>query len=412
MTWSYIARQPILASNRDVFGYELLFRNGEKNAFPGVSDEEATSRLIVEQQFDGDVRDLVGSNSAFINFSRKSLIDEHPKLLPPKNVVIEVLETVEPDDQVIEVCKDLKECGYSLALDDHDFNPAWHPWVHLFDIIKIDITQFSRAQLASHLSRSDFQSAQLLAERVETETDFNDCQDMGFSLFQGYFFAKPQMIRKQAVQANKASVIQLLALASNSTIDFDELESVISVDPGLSFKLLRFLNSVHFGLGSRISNLRQALVFLGHKEIKKFVALVSVASLGDAKHNAAITLAATRANFCDALAEKMDDEKVRHSAFLVGLFSMIDTLLEDSMENVLNLLPVDDSIREALLDNQGMGAELLRLTKLFEQADWAEISACSERFGVSEEEMGACYQGAVRTASRLMSAASAQPDRH
>ena len=104
MTWSYIARQPILATNRDVFGYELLFRDGEKNAFPGVSDEEATSRLIVEQQFDGDIRDLVGSNSAFINFSRKSLIDEHPKLLPAKSVVIEVLETVEPDDQVIDVC--------------------------------------------------------------------------------------------------------------------------------------------------------------------------------------------------------------------------------------------------------------------------------------------------------------------
>jgi EAL and modified HD-GYP domain-containing signal transduction protein len=412
MAWSYVARQPILATNRDVVGYELLFRDGEKNAFPSVSDEEGTSRLIVEQQFDGDIRDLVGSNAAFINFSRKSLIDEHPKFLPAKGVVVEVLETVEPDRQVIDVCEDLKACGYSLALDDHDFNPAWRPWFHLFDIIKIDITQFSRCELARHLSQRDFQSARLLAERVQTQTDFDDCQELGFSLFQGYFFAKPQMIRKQSMQTNRASTIRLLALVSNSTIDFDELEAVIALDPGLSFKLLRFLNSAYFSLGSRISNLRQALIFLGHKEIKKFVALVSLASLGDPSQNAAITLAATRANFCDALAKKIDDESIRHSAFLVGLFSMIDTLLEDSMENILNLFPVDDSIREALLNNQGIGAELLNLTKCFERAHWAGISAGSKRFGVSEEEIIACYQNAVQAASGLMPATAGQPDHH
>jgi c-di-GMP-related signal transduction protein len=406
MTWSYVARQPILATNRDVVGYELLFRDGDDNAFPGVSGEEGTSRLIVEQQFDGDIRDLVGNNSAFINFSRKSLIDELPKFLPAKGVVIEVLETVEPDDQIIAVCKDLKACGYSLALDDYDFNPEWLPWMHLFDIIKIDITQFPRDQLVRHLSQSDFQSARLLAERVQTEADFYDCQEMGFSMFQGYFFAKPQMIRKQSMQTNRVSVIQLLALVSNSAIDFDELEAVISRDPSLSFKLLRLLNSVHFYVGSRISNLRQALVFLGHNEIKKFVSLVSLTTPGDGNQDAAITLAAIRANFCDALAAKIGDESIRHSAFLVGLFSMIDILLEDSMENILNLFPVDDSIRDALLNKQGVGAELLNLTKCFEQADWAGISAGSKRLGVSENEIVACYQDAVRAASRLIDATS------
>jgi EAL and modified HD-GYP domain-containing signal transduction protein len=206
------------------------------------------------------------------------------------------------------------------------------------------------------------------------------------------------------MQTNRSSIIQLLALVSNSTIDYDELDAVVSLDPGISFKLLRFLNSAHFSLESRISNLRQALVFLGHKEIKKFIALVALASLGDSNQNDAITLAATRANFCDALAEKIDDESIQHSAFLVGLFSMIDTLLLDTMENILNLIPVDDSIREALLNNQGIGAELLNLTKCFEQADWPGISASSKRFGVSEEEIIACYQNAGRAASRLIPA--------
>lgn len=399
--WSYIARQPILVASRRVIGYELLFRNGEKNAFPEVPAEEATSRLIVEQHFNGDINGLVGRDLAFINFSRKSLLDEHPKLLPCKSVVLEILETVEPDDQVIAACKELKACGYSMALDDYDFNPAWNPLLQLFDIIKIDITDFSRAQLASHLSQSDFGGAQLLAERVETEVDFRDCQKMGFSLFQGYFFARPQMIRKQAMQANTASVMQLLAIASNAGIEFDDLEAAISVDPGLSFQLLRFLNSVHFGVGSKISNLRQALVYLGHKEIKKFVALVSLSSLGGAELDAAIGLAATRAHFCDALAEKIDEEKVRRSAFLIGLFSMIDTLLHDKMETILSLLPVDDLILEALLENRGTGAELLHLAQCFEQADWVGISEGGRLLGISEEDMNACYQEAAGAASRL-----------
>ncbi len=401
--WSYIARQPILYSNKELYGYELLFRDGEKNAFPGIPDEEATSRLIVEQQFDGDIRNLVGDKLAFINFSRDSLIEEHPKLLPPRNVVIEVLETVEPDDEIIAVCKDLKGRGYRLALDDHDFNKAWHPWVHLFDIIKIDITQFSRTELTRLLAESDFQSVQMLAERVETEEEFSFFQCLGFSLFQGYFFAKPQMIRKQAMPANKLSIIQLLALVSMETVDFDELVNVISMDPGLSFKLLRFINSVSFALSRKISSLKQALVYLGQKEIKKFVALVSLASLGGADRIAAISLAASRAIFCDAIAGLVDDKQIKNSAFLIGLFSMIDTLLEDSMENILQLLPVDDAIRDALLENEGLGAEILQLAKYFEAADWLKIAEYGERFGVSETQMNECYQQAMSKASSLVS---------
>ena len=403
LTFSYIARQPILDVNRNTFGYELLFRDGEKNAFPDISGEEATSRLIVEQQFVHDIQDLVGNHRAFINFSRFSLLDEQPNFLPPREVVIEILESVVPDSEVIGACRNLKKYGYSLALDDHDFNKAWHQWLHLFDIVKIDIGQFSRQELCCHLSECDFGSVRLLAERVETEEDFAYCREQGFSLFQGYFFARPQMIRKTTLPAGKLSTLQLLSVMSKEDFEFGELENLISSDVGLTYKLLRFSNSAYFGVGSRISSLKQALVYLGQKEIKKFVAIIAIVSIAERDQNAVLTLSVVRANFCGRLAEKIENTEIPKTAFLIGLLSMIDTLLEDNMSNLLGRLPLEKSIGEALVEETGSGAELLQMIKYIELADWPNVANYSERYGLSEIQIQDLYKEAVSEASKLMS---------
>jgi len=392
---SFVARQTIVDINTEIVGYELLFRDGWRNAFPNVSSDQATSQLIVDSLLDNSINKLVGHHKAFINFSERTLIESFPDALDKDKIVIEILETVKPQENVIEACQQLKEKGYTMALDDYDFNDQWRPYADLIDIIKIDISVCARDELARDLRTVRGYNATLLAERVENYDDFKFCKDLGFDLFQGYFFAKPEVIEHKKLSSSHATMLQLMAETAKSPMDFDKLNNIIARDVGISFKLLKFINSSALGISREITSLNQAVILLGEKELRKFVSLVAMAKLSDGKSTALMSLAVLRARFCEQLMEQTGNHSLASSAFLTGMLSLIEAVLDDSLDNIFAELPLDSSIKDSIRGNNGVQAAALDIVKALERCDWNAVECQSNALGISDEALAELYSDAV-----------------
>jgi len=298
--YGYIARQPIFNKDKETIGYELLFRDGEANTFPQIDADEATSKLIMQHHLLMGVEKVTANKLAFINFSEETLLHHFPTSIKPESMVIEVLETVPPTPELLATLKYLKARGYQLALDDHDFDPKWDPFLPFISYLKVDVQQFNLLQISRHLRRVAHYSFTLLAERVETAEQFEKLKLMGFHLFQGYFFARPEMLKHKQLSSNKANLLALMAEASACTLDFERLADICQRDLGLSYKLLRFIN--HSGQNQAITSVKHAMVYMGEAELKKFIALLALANLQDGSPDELLRQSLVRARFCDALA--------------------------------------------------------------------------------------------------------------
>lgn len=403
----YIARQAILNRDKSLYAYELLFRDGINNAFPDISAEAATANLIENSQFQFNVADITQQRPAFINFSEQAILDDLPSVMPKRDIVIEVLETVRPTENVFNSLRSLKERGYSLALDDYDFNPQWDQILHIIDIVKVDLQISSWAQIQTLKNTAKKYSFKLLAEKVETYEEFQTCLSNGFDFFQGYFFSKPEMIQKRALTANQSIYIQLLQASTNSEMDFDQISRIMSCDVSLSYKLLRYVNAPIHATVRRIESLRQAVVFLGEQEIKKFVAVLTAAQLGENKPSELIRLSMVRARMCELVAMgsnlKIDADK----AFLTGMFSTLEAILDEPIETIVARIDLSDDIQQALLNQKGPLAYCLAVTLFYERANWPRVQALSKRLGISESELAKSYLDALNWANALDLAAPA-----
>ena len=392
---TYVARQTIVGAKRNTVGYELLFRDGTENAYPNIPLDEATSRLIVENHLDLGIDKLVGNYKAFINFSEKSLLERFPLVFNKSNVVVEILESVRPSDEVVSVCRDLVEGGYALALDDHDFNDKWDHVPELIEIIKVDITNFDKDELARRIDSIGISGKTLIAERVETHEQFAYCKEMGFDCFQGYFFSKPEILQKKKMPSNKMITMELLSESTKEPMQFSSISEIISRDVGLSVKLLKFINSAAFGVKG-ITSLNHALTYLGEAEVKKFISLVAMAAIGDDKPAALLSLAAVRARFCELLSRELGQTELSGSAFLCGLFSLIEAVMNDTMESIFLKLPIDSSIKEALRGAENSEAgNLLKLVLAYEQGEWMRASEISSSLKIKESVVGNSYREAI-----------------
>lgn len=227
--YAYIARQPIYDANKTLYGYELLFRDGETNSFPNIDGDEATSRLITEHHLLVGVETITSGTLAFINFSAETLIHHFPTSIQASSTVIEVLETVPISDELLYACQDLHAKGYQLALDDHDFDPKWDVFLPYTTYIKVDIQQFNMLQISKYIQRIQPYAITLLAERVETAEQFEQLKLLGFSLFQGYWFAKPEMLKHKQLSSNQLTLVQLISEAAATELDFDSSMHWLSV---------------------------------------------------------------------------------------------------------------------------------------------------------------------------------------
>ncbi len=385
---SYVAQQPILDAQLQTVGYELLFRDGENNAFPKYMDaDHATCRLVVENYLS------VGSNSdskrCFVNFPYNSLILMLPLALPKDDVVIEVLETCPPTDELFESIKELHRLGYKIALDDFVYSEKWVRFYPYVDIIKLDIMEMG-IKLACALvkeSKAQGHNKCYLAERVETAQEFDMVKAAGFELFQGFFFSKPRIVKQNRLSPNAAIAMQLLFEICKPIVNFDRVSHLISKDVALSYELLRFVNSIPGRLEVEITSFHQALVYLGEEKLKMFVSLVAASYISPDKPKELFKLSLQRAQFCQLVTENNKLNQYKDQAFLVGLFSTLDAWLDLSLDKIVSKLPLSDTVKDALNKRSGPFGELLNLEECFEKADWQGVESHCMSLGLQYDDV-------------------------
>jgi c-di-GMP-related signal transduction protein len=396
----YLARQPILNRARELFAYELLFRNGIQNSCDGL-DLELASASVLDTSFLIGFEKITAGRPMFINCPRDFLLRDYIFLFPPNLVVVEILEDIKPDQEVIDACQRLKQAGYSIALDDFVDSPDWTPLVALADFIKVDFRLTSRKEQHALASRFGGKSIRMLAEKVETQEEYAAGMQMGYSLFQGYFFCRPEIMQHRAMPSFKLAYLELLRAATAPEFDIQDLASKIKHEPSLTFRLLRYLNSAAFGLRSEIRSVPHALSLLGERELRKWIAVVSVGVLADGKPGELMTVPLVRGRFCELLAPLAGMAEHANDLFLMGLLSVMDAILDQPLDSILAALPVRGEIKEALLTRTGLYWQLLEIAIAHERADWEKVSALASEMGMKEEQASALYVSAVDWSTAL-----------
>mgnify|MGYP000041244153 CR=1 FL=1 len=395
----YAARQPIFKQNRELFAYELLFRDSIVNAFPDIDGDQATSKLIEASQFNLGLEDFTDQHPAFINFSDDLIIKGYPKFIPKEQLVVELLETARPTKRLLQSVQQLKEAGYRIALDDYEHNPVWLHFFPYVDIIKVDFRASTDQQIMAIKQAAKDYPIELLAEKVETYEEFNRAIELGFSYFQGFFFSEPEMMQSKALAPSQMSLAELLYESSKPEMDLDSLIVIFQRDVTLSFKLLRYANSAAFKRRSDIETIRQAIVVLGQAELKKFLAVLFTAQVNTSKPIELIRLSMGRANFCEAIARADNQLRDPSTAFLTGMLSVIDAILDERIDSVMNKLPLSEDIKKALTDRTGILADYLSLVEHYEKAQWDQANAIIAKLNLEPNEVPDFYHTSIQWAS-------------
>ncbi|HWR05629.1 EAL and HDOD domain-containing protein [Sporomusa sp.] len=389
----HVARQPIFDNKLNVFGYELLFRSNFINSYDSADGDQATHDVIANSFLLFGLETLTGGKKAFINFTANSLRNNIPAMLPRKLVAVEILEDIIPDAAIINACKKLKQDGYLLVLDDFAFAPAYLPLVEVADIIKVDFRTTPPAERWQLIQRLQGYPLKFLAEKVETHEEFEAALQMGYSYFQGYFFCKPLIMSGRNLPGYKANYLHILQEINRPELEFSQIEAIIRRDVSLSYKLLKFINSSVFGFRKRISSLRQALTLLGQKELIKWVSLIALKGIGDDKPGELILRSLIRARFAESLAAGRMPAALVANAFLMGMFSHIDVLLDRPIGEILEEISLDERIRNAILEKgHNQFSALYKLIQTYEQGDWQAYSGYVADLGINEQDVAKSYR--------------------
>jgi len=392
----YAARQPILDRNKQLYAYELLFRDSIDNVFPEIDADEATSKMVEASAFSLSISDFTSSKPAFINFTLDTMAAGYPTMLTNEEVVVEILETVKPGKKLLSLCQDLHQKGYTLALDDYVHQAVWAHFYPYIKIIKIDMLETSVEQIKEiQQAIAKFPHIELLAEKVETHEAFQQAFDLGFDFFQGYFFSKPEVVKAKNLSPSQVALAELLYETSKPELDLAAITAVFERDVSLSYKLLRYANSPYFRRRAEIATIKQALVTLGLVELKKLIGLIFAASINPNKPTELINMSMVRAKFCELIAPQLRGQLDVSLAFLTGLLSLIDAILDEDLESILDRLPLAQEIKDALLTRKGPMAALIKQLEFIEKADWQKASLIMEKLGLDKEKTVVAYNQAL-----------------
>ncbi len=364
-----IARQPIFNHNRRLHAYELLYRGDGEWNLDSIEGSRATSSLLSSTFLTEGIEKITGSRPCFVNFTEELLLKDIHSAFPKNLLIIEILEDVEPTPEVMKACQKMVEQGYTLALDDFIYKPKFDPLLNLVSIIKVDLTLTpvdSVDRMLYKLSR--FDHLKFLAEKVETYDEFEKSLRLGFVYCQGFFFSRPEEILIKELTSVKINLLRLLAEVSQKKTTIGRLEKIVSMDVALTYKLLRFLNSAHFFLLEKVSSVSRAIAFLGGNRFRRFVMLVLISELATDKPEELVRLAIVRAKFCELLSENGKLRKHSEELFLVGLFSLIDAMLDKPMTELLHGLSLADNTKSALIDKSGPYTPALEAVINYEQS--------------------------------------------
>jgi EAL and modified HD-GYP domain-containing signal transduction protein len=399
----FVARQPIFDARKNVIAYELLFRSGIDNFYdPQTDGDQATYKVVLNSFFVIGMHTLTKGKRAFINFSRNLIVRGAPSMMPRELIGVEILETVEADDEIIAACRELKAAGYVVALDDFVLHERYFPLLKLADIIKVDFLATpteNRKAIVQQCKSHTTHSIQFLAEKVETREDFEEGLDLGYVYFQGYFFSRPDVVSGKDIPGSKLTCLRMINEVNKPEASIDDVDQVIRRDVSLSYKLLQFVNSAFFGLTVQIQSIRHALMMLGLREIKKWASLVALYNLGYDKPQELLTLSLIRARVCEMLGLKINMQARSADLFLMGLFSLIDALVDRPMEELMRDLPVAEDLKQALLGEENRLNDVYRLVISYEKGEWDTTAAYLDKLGLDEAVLPDIYLQSVTWAN-------------
>ena len=391
----YIGRQGIFDCNMGIYGYELLYRSSMHNDAGTFNGDNATSQVVVNAFMEMGLEQVVGSHLAFINLTRNFLIGEHPLPLPKEKVVLEVLEDIPIDAALVNGVHALAEQGYTIALDDCVYSDCLSSLLEYAQIVKIDIQALGIDKVRQHVAQFRKYPVKLIAEKVETQAEYDICRDLGFDYFQGYFLCLPRVLTGQSIPDNHLANLRLLTKLQDPEILPGDLEKVISHDLALSYKLLRYINSAFFGLPRKVESIHQALVYIGNRAIRTWVTLLVLRGIQD-KPNALTITALARAKMCELLSG-LKGSNDAESNFTVGLFSVVDAMMDMPLERILKSLPFSDVVHNALLHQQGTLGAALSCVIAYERGEWDRVAFA----GLSADSIATAYLDSIAWADEV-----------
>ena len=395
----YIARQPIYDRNKAVTGYELLYRAGAINQADIVDADQASCETILNSFVHIGIENIVGSALAFINLPREFVVNDSLTPMLRAQTVLELHESIQADDEVITGLKRLKSDGYQIALDDFMFRKELVPLIEMADFVKIDVRSLSQPDIARQIDLLEPYDAGLVAEKVETHDAYQDCLDLGFDYFQGFFFCYPMMLTQKTLPSNKLVILELLNKLHDPATDSDELEQILVQDIALSYKLLRYINSAAFALRREIDSIKDAIVLLGIDNLKSWISLILMSKIIDSKPTELIKTGMIRGKMCELLAEKKHPE-TRHQMFVIGLFSVLDALMDQPLIDLLDNVVLSTPIKLALLDKTGVQGEIYQQVLQYEKCYWDDLN----NKNMNADDYTSAYLNALNWADESMNA--------
>ncbi|MDD3815294.1 MAG: HDOD domain-containing protein [Desulfocapsaceae bacterium] len=396
---TFLARQPIFDRNRNIYGYELLFRAGEANIFPQIDGDVATSKLLSSTFFTVGIEEITGGRKAFVNFTSELLLQGTAHMFHPGTFVVEILEDVCPGAEVIEACRELRSKGYDIALDDFTCTCQSEIFIEFATIVKIDFRATSITEIRDILSRFNLHPCAFLAEKIETHEEFDQAKELGFHYFQGYFFARPEVMTQKDISPIKQHILQLLIRVFQEDCTVTDLEKIISRDVSMSYKLLKYINSAHFARITPLSSVRQGIAFLGMNEIRAFVTIIAASKLCQDKPNELLRSSVIRARFLEHIAAEVGRNK--EELFMLGLFSLIDAILNIPMTELIPRLHLNERLQEALVKRAGELFTYLQMVELYETGQWERLDILVKGAGIAEGRMAIFYLEAVTWTDRF-----------
>ncbi|WP_416307755.1 EAL and HDOD domain-containing protein [Neptunicella sp. SCSIO 80796] len=395
----FVARQPIFNTDMSLFAYELLFRNSERNVYPGIDPDIATSRMVDGITSLQDWDSLLQRQTAFINFTAEAVINELPLTLPKERIVVEILENSEPTQTLLKAVINLQQLGYRIALDDYQHKVEWEAFLPYVYMVKIETPLHTQQKLMQFCNRlQQFPHLRLLAEKVETHEQFEQAKQLGFSYFQGYFFCKPEMVKSRFLGHSSAALLYALREINKPDASAAKVAQACQGDPRLSVKLLRYVNSTLFFRSTPISSIKHAVSFLGERELRRFVYLMLTTYATSAKLTEVIKTSLARARFCELWVQRTRLTSSSDEAFLAGMLSMVEAIFDAPVETILDNIGLSDELFLVITQKQGLLGMTIRLIESIERADWPQFDELKSELKVTDDIAAQLYESSIQWA--------------
>jgi EAL domain-containing protein len=368
----FIARQGIYDKNGKVVAYELLYRNSMKNSYNPLVEDDVSTYKVIENISSFGLDILTNKKRAFVNFSEALIMKDIATLLPKENVVIEVLETVNPSEEIINKLLSLKDLGYYIALDDVVEVEHIVKFIGVIDIVKVDFrlaTSEARKKIAYICNKYNID---MLAEKVETSEELNEAKELGYIYFQGYYYSKPSIFLGKDIAVKNTSIFMLLVELIKENYDIDKVEYIMKTDVALTYKFLKFINSSYFNFLQEIKSIRQAIILIGREELRKWLSILTVVEMSSINSGYANSII-IRAKFCEEISNIISSNYAPQ-AFMVGLFSNMHQMIEKNIDYVVKELPLNSEIKNSLLGEQNVLKDILDLALAYENVDSDKIT--------------------------------------